>query len=181
MADDSEWAELLEACCGPVPQAWTAGGALVQANVEADWQLPPVAAGSAYKNYSIHRSDLGHVDLLKWRARGETLPHSWPGRRVFHCLVRGRLHQRSWTWHNGLLIPTGERRVKGPDVLASGPEDCHSYLCPEGAITLTVYTTGGAELHVVDVANESTTVLKATACPREPLDADSIVSRDPWA
>ena len=181
MADESEWAELLEACCGPVPQAWCAVGALVQANVEADWQLPPVGPEAVYTRYPIHKGELGHVDLLKWRAGGVTLPHTWPGRRVFHCLVRGRLHQRSWAWHNGELIATGERRVKGPDVLAGGPEDCRSYLCPEGAITLTVYTTGGDELEVVDISNRSTTILKQTASPWEPMDDASILSRDPWS
>ena len=181
MADDSEWAELLEACCGPIPQAWTAVGALVQANVEADWQLPPVDAGSAYTRYPIHKGDMGHVDLLKWRPGGVTMPHSWPSRRVFHCLVRGRLHQRSWTWHNGELIPTGERRVKGPDVLASGPDDCHSYICPEGAITLTVYSHGGEALQVVDLDQRSTTTLKQTASPWAPLDADSVLSSESWA
>ena len=185
MADESEWAELLDSCNGSIPDAWVGIGALVQANVGADWQLPPVPEDACYSSYPIHSGKQGRVVLLKWREGQTTLPHSWPGRRVFHCLVRGRLHQRIWQWQNGLLVPTGERRVHAPDVLVAFQDDeIRSYSCTEEAFTLTIYTTDTSEdelLALYDPDEKKTRWVPDATDPWGPPDEEQVKESQAWS
>ena len=107
--------------------------------------------------------------------------HSWPGRRVFHCLVKGRIHSRSWQWRDGILVPTGERRVHAPDVLVALDGDTRSYGCAQAAFTLSIVTTGGETLALHDPERQETTVLPETAHPWGEPDESLVIETQSWS
>lgn len=180
MENKEEWVQVLDAARGELPQAYLAVGRLVRANVGATWQLPPVPQGRPFLRHRIYGDEEGEVSIVHFGGPVVTMPHTWPGGRVFYCLVEGDLNQRTWRWSQGSLVGVAERRVTAPDLLLSRPGTIYSFASPEGAVCLAVHCAPRPALEMYDPGGRVTEVLGPGADVVWPVDRAQVIQTRPW-
>jgi hypothetical protein len=180
MANEDQWIKLLEAVRGPLPEAYIAMGELVKTNKDVRWNAVDVPEGQPFARIPIYGDELGEVSVVYFRGPSVTMPHRWPGARVFHALLDGDLNQRSWAAVEGVTQATGERRVTAPDLLFSPRGDTYSFASPEGAICIVVHSSPRCGLQIDDLVGRRTVTIADGGEPNWPPADDDLVASVGW-
>jgi hypothetical protein len=180
MANDEQWIQLLEAVRGPLPEAYIAMGELVSTNKKVRWNPVEVPKGTPYVRVPVFSNDLGDISVMYFGGPVVTMPHRWPGARVFYALLDGDLNQRSWGRVEGVATATGERRVTAPDLLFAPRGETYSFSSPEGAVCIVVHSQPRSGLEIDDPKLARTLTLADGGEVLWPPDPSTIVNEASW-
>lgn len=180
MANEDQWIELLKAVRGPLPEAYIAMGQLVKTNKSVRWNPVKIPDGAPYLRLPIFSSELGDVSVVYFRGPSVTVPHRWPGARIFHALLDGDLNQRTWSRRTGTARATGERRVTAPDLLFTPRNETVSFSSPEGAICIVVQSAPREGLEIDDLSGQRTLSMEPGTELLWPPDTETIASERCW-
>jgi hypothetical protein len=180
MANEDQWIKLLEVVRGPLPEAYIAMGELVTTNKDVRWNAVEIPQGVPFTRVPIYAGELGEVSVVYFQGPAVTMPHRWPGARVFHALLDGDLNQRSWALVDGEARATGERRVTAPDLLFSPRGETYSFASPEGAICIVVHSAPRCGLEIDDLSGRRTVTIADGGEPVWPPSAEDLVETVAW-
>jgi hypothetical protein len=180
MANEEQWIKLLEAVRGPLPEAYIAMGELVSTNKNVRWNPVEVPQGSPYVRVPIFANELGEISVVYFGGPVVTMPHRWPGARVFYALLDGDLNQRSWGRVEHVARATGERRVTAPDLLFAPRGETYSFSSPEGAVCIVVHSEPRTGLEIDDPKVGRTLTVADGGEVSWPLEPSAIVNEAAW-
>ena len=180
MANEEQWIKLLEAVRGPLPEAYIAMGELVSTNKNVRWNPIEIPKGKPYVRVPVFSNELGDISVIYFGGPVVTMPHRWPGARVFYALLDGDLNQRSWCRVQGEAKAVGERRVTAPDLLFVPRDQTFSFSSPDGAVCIVVHSEPRSELEIDDPKQGRTVTLQPGGEVTWPVDPESVVSDEPW-
>ncbi len=181
MANEEQWIKLLEAVRGPLPEAYIAMGELVSTNKNVRWNPIEIPKGKAYVRVPVFANELGEVSVVYFGGPVVTMPHRWPGARVFYALLDGDLNQRSWCRVDNDTKAVGERRVTAPDLLFVPRGETYSFSSPDGAVCIVVHSEPRDTLEIDDPNQGRTFTLGAGGEVVWPVDPTTVVSEQSWA
>ncbi|MCB9727021.1 MAG: hypothetical protein H6744_05870 [Deltaproteobacteria bacterium] len=173
---NDDWRELLRLCAGGLPDALPAAGELAHNAAIGDASVPRVPAGRPCAQAPVFAGPEGTVLLTRYADGRETAPIELTAGRALHCIISGELHELTWRGHEGRLVQTGIRRVKGPDVLLARPPWIQSLVAPGGALVLSLLTVEVDGMRVYDPESGASVVLPLGHGPW--LPADPTIGRD---
>ena len=180
MANEEQWIKLLEAVRGPLPEAYIAMGELVSTNEKVQWNPIEVPKGTPYVRVPVFSSELGDISVVYFGGPVVTMPHRWPGARVFYALLDGDLNQRSWGRLGAISSATGERRVTAPDLLFVPRGETYSFSSPEGAVCIVVHSQPRTGLEIDDPKSARTLTVANGGEVLWPPEPSTIVNEASW-